>query len=165
MDRGPDTIRLYRLMMKLTKQAKEAGGAVFSLLGNHEIMNMMEDLRYVDPGDTDSFGGEEKRKEAWSKDGWLGQYLRSLNITVQVDETVFVHGGIHPDWAKFGVEVCFFLSLPFLASLAGCNLHAHREHSRLTHSMSTSHSIKSQWNVLRKTLRMSSGMLKSFMGQ
>jgi hypothetical protein len=109
VDRGPDTIRLYKLMMKLTKQAKEAGGAVFSLLGNHEIMNMMDDLRYVDPGDTESFGGEEKRKEAWSKDGWLGHYLRSLNITVQVDETVFVHGGIHPDWAKFGVEVWFLI--------------------------------------------------------
>ncbi len=98
-------------MMKLAQQAKEAGGAVFSLLGNHEIMNMMDDLRYVDPEDTVSFGGEIKRKEAWSKDGWLGKYLRSLNITVKVDETVFVHGGIHPDWAKFGVEVGRAVSL------------------------------------------------------
>ena len=105
VDRGPDTIALYQLMIKLANQAEAVGGRVYALLGNHEIMNMMQDLRYVTPEDTASFGGESKRREAWSQEGWLGKYVRSLNISAIVDGTVFVHGGIHPDWAKYGVDV------------------------------------------------------------
>lgn len=46
VDRGPDTIALYKLFQSLAEQAERAGGRVVSLLGNHEIMNMMGDLRY-----------------------------------------------------------------------------------------------------------------------
>lgn len=35
VDRGRDTIALYRLMDSLRAQAERAGGAVVSLLGNH----------------------------------------------------------------------------------------------------------------------------------
>ena len=33
VDRGPDTIALYKLFIKLSKQALDQGGRVFSLLG------------------------------------------------------------------------------------------------------------------------------------
>ncbi|KAI8813950.1 Metallo-dependent phosphatase-like protein [Cladochytrium replicatum] len=104
VDRGPDTLALYYLMRNLTEQAKANGGLVKVSLGNHETMNMMNDLRYVHPGDTESFGGPEKRKEAWSKDGFPGGYLRTLNIINHVNSTVFVHGGIHPEWAAYGID-------------------------------------------------------------
>ena len=93
VDRGDDTIELYKLMMKLQMQANEAGGSVLSLLGNHEVMNVNNDLRYVSQGDYDSFGGSEKRKQAWSQNGWLGKYIRKLKITAWVNGTVFFHGG------------------------------------------------------------------------
>lgn len=47
-------------------------------------MNMMEDLRYVDPGDTRSFGGAQARLEAWKKSGKVGKYLRGLDVTAIV---------------------------------------------------------------------------------
>ncbi|RKO88199.1 Metallo-dependent phosphatase-like protein, partial [Blyttiomyces helicus] len=104
VDRGPDTIVLYEMMQRLTSQAAEAGGKVVALLGNHEVMNMQDDLRYVTKEDFESFGGREKRKFAWSKEGWLGQYLRTLDIVAIVNETVFMHGGMHPKWAKKGID-------------------------------------------------------------
>ncbi|KAJ3085598.1 hypothetical protein HK102_014015 [Quaeritorhiza haematococci] len=104
VDRGPDTIALYKLMQDLDKQSRKAGGQVVSLLGNHEVMNFMDDLRFVDPGDFISFGGPEARKQAWSPEGELGAYLRKLDIAAWVNGTVFVHAGIHPLYAERGLD-------------------------------------------------------------
>ncbi|KAI8892782.1 Metallo-dependent phosphatase-like protein [Globomyces pollinis-pini] len=104
VDRGPDTIELYKLMMKLTAQAESAGGKVVELLGNHEVMNMHLDYRYVTQEDIASFGGVEKRVEEWSNNGWLGSYLRTLGISAWVNGTVFFHGGANTKWAKLTVS-------------------------------------------------------------
>lgn len=50
-DRGPDTAKIIRHLMALEKQAKKAGGRVHALIGNHEVMNITGDLRYVHPGE------------------------------------------------------------------------------------------------------------------
>jgi hypothetical protein len=54
------------LMMALEKEAVQAGGRVVSLLGNHEMMNIMGDLRYVTPLNYANYadGNSEKRKKA-----------------------------------------------------------------------------------------------------
>lgn len=49
LDRGPKERQNLELMMSLEDEAKKAGGQVVSLLGNHEMMNLMGDLRYVTP--------------------------------------------------------------------------------------------------------------------
>ena len=41
VDRGPDTIAIYRFFQTLRPQAEAAGGALVSLLGNHELMNSL----------------------------------------------------------------------------------------------------------------------------
>jgi hypothetical protein len=46
-DRGPQSRKVMDLLMDLEKQARKAGGQVHALLGNHEVMNMLGDLRYV----------------------------------------------------------------------------------------------------------------------
>lgn len=51
VDRGPDSIRIIRHLMKLEKQARKKGGRVHVLIGNHEVMNIQGDLRYVHPGE------------------------------------------------------------------------------------------------------------------
>ena len=76
VDRGDDTILLYKAIGNLTQQASAVGDRVYSILGNHEIMNLMGDLRYVTKGDNESFGGPQERKIAWSSKGWLGKQLR-----------------------------------------------------------------------------------------
>ncbi|GAA5832387.1 hypothetical protein JCM11251_006430 [Rhodosporidiobolus azoricus] len=84
VDRGKDTIAIYRFFQTLRPQAERAGGAVVSLLGNHEIMNALGDWRYVTKEDIASFGGERNRRLAMST-GWLGQDWRTnYSITARV---------------------------------------------------------------------------------
>ena len=66
LDRGPKPREVMDLMMALEQEAAQAGGRVVSLLGNHEMMNIMGDLRYVTPGNYASFadGNSEKRQKA-----------------------------------------------------------------------------------------------------
>jgi Calcineurin-like phosphoesterase len=47
LDRGPKPREVMGLLISLEKEAPKAGGRVVSLLGNHEMMNIMGDLRYV----------------------------------------------------------------------------------------------------------------------
>lgn len=47
LDRGIEARRVLDLLMRLEKEAKKEHGRVLVLLGNHEVMNMMGDLRYV----------------------------------------------------------------------------------------------------------------------
>ncbi|KAI1306765.1 hypothetical protein EDD11_004663 [Mortierella claussenii] len=106
-DRGAGTIAIYQLFQKLRKQAKDAGGEVIDLYGNHEVMNIGGDWRYVTQEDIDSFGGSKKRKAAWDiRTGWLGQFVfNNFNIShIQHGHTVFSHADMHPDWARLGVD-------------------------------------------------------------
>jgi len=54
-DRGPDTDKVIELLKKLERQARRRGGKVHVLIGNHEAMNMLGDLRYVHPGEYEAF--------------------------------------------------------------------------------------------------------------
>ncbi|MEO8177118.1 MAG: metallophosphoesterase [Sphingomicrobium sp.] len=55
VDRGPDSRKIIHHLMKLQREAPKAGGKVVVLVGNHEAMNMTDDLRYVDPGEFAAF--------------------------------------------------------------------------------------------------------------
>ncbi len=70
LDRGPKPSEVMDLMMALEKEAPQAGGRVVSLLGNHEVMNIMGDLRYVAPANYASFAdrkSEERQKAAYEE--------------------------------------------------------------------------------------------------
>jgi hypothetical protein len=55
LDRGSEGPRVLDLLMRLERQARSAGGRVHALLGNHEVMNIMGDLRYVSPEEYQTF--------------------------------------------------------------------------------------------------------------
>jgi hypothetical protein len=68
LDRGPKPREVMDLLMALEKEASKDGGRVESLLGNHEVMNIMGDLRYVTPENYASFAdakSEERRSSAY----------------------------------------------------------------------------------------------------
>jgi hypothetical protein len=46
-DREPQVTELLWLIFKLVKQAEQAGGKMHYLLGNHEYMLMLNELRYI----------------------------------------------------------------------------------------------------------------------
>ncbi len=54
-DRGPDSLKIIRHLMKLQREAPGRGGKVIALVGNHEAMNMIGDLRYIHPGEYRAF--------------------------------------------------------------------------------------------------------------
>jgi Calcineurin-like phosphoesterase len=54
-DRGPDSLKIIRQLMKLQREARGKRGQVIVLVGNHEAMNMIGDLRYVHPGEYRAF--------------------------------------------------------------------------------------------------------------
>src|SRR6266446_9768333 len=66
LDRGPKPREVMAVMVAVEKEAGKAGGRVVGLLGNHEVMNIMADLRYVTPVNYASFadGNSEKRQKA-----------------------------------------------------------------------------------------------------
>jgi hypothetical protein len=60
LDRGGDSRRAMDLLMRLEPQASEAGGKVHVVLGNHELMVLMGDLRYVSAGEYEAFAADER---------------------------------------------------------------------------------------------------------
>lgn len=54
-DRGPDTLQIIADLQRLQKEAPKTGGRVYTLLGNHEVMNVTGDLRYVSAGEYAAF--------------------------------------------------------------------------------------------------------------
>ena len=48
-DRGPDSLKIVRSLRQLQAEARQAGGRVIVVLGNHEAMNLLGDNRYTTP--------------------------------------------------------------------------------------------------------------------
>lgn len=69
-DRGDGTRAVLDLLMALEPQAKSAGGRAMSLLGNHEVMNLIGDTRDVTHEIYATFAdgkSEERRQAAWTQ--------------------------------------------------------------------------------------------------
>jgi hypothetical protein len=74
LDRGTGDRQVMDLMMRLQKESRAAGGWVHALLGNHESMNLMRDMRYVNPKSFAAWADDETQKERKTA---LRQYLNS----------------------------------------------------------------------------------------
>lgn len=74
-DRGAGTRAVLDLLMALEKQAKATGGRALSLLGNHEVMNLIGDTRDVTGEIFETFAeskSESRRRAAWEDYAKLG---------------------------------------------------------------------------------------------
>ena len=111
-DRGDQTREAFELLMRLEKEALAAGGRVHALLGNHEVMNMLGDLRYTTPGELASFADQTApaptaapgvpaplagHHAAYGPQGRYGRWLRTHAAVVRINDTLFVHGGVSPE--------------------------------------------------------------------
>lgn len=70
IDRGPQELAVLDLVRRLETEAPSSGGKVHILLGNHEVMNLVRDLRYVpEEGFRDLAPAEKKkhRARAWQR--------------------------------------------------------------------------------------------------
>ena len=73
IDRGPGSRKVVELLMKLSSQSAKAGGAVHLALGNHEVMVMTGDLRYVSPAEFAAFADDETQAD---RDTLYAEYRR-----------------------------------------------------------------------------------------
>jgi hypothetical protein len=105
LDRGDDEPEILELFVSLEKQATKAGGAIYRLNGNHELMNAMGDFRYVtregfsDFADSDAASEPltaEARARAFLPGGTHATRLAAFDMVTMVGDSVFVHGGILP---------------------------------------------------------------------
>jgi Calcineurin-like phosphoesterase len=101
-DRGADVRKVLDLLMRLEKEAKSAGGQLVTLLGNHEVMNLIGDWRDVTPEICAAFvtppadDGCAAYRQAMSPSGSYGRWLRDKHIAAKVGDTLFMHAGVNP---------------------------------------------------------------------
>ncbi len=106
MDRGPAVTEILWFLYQLEQQARQAGGQLHLLLGNHESLVLRGDLRYLH----DKYRKVEEvlgtsYQQLYSADSVLGDWLRSRPVLVQVNDSVFVHAGLHPDYLALGLSM------------------------------------------------------------
>lgn len=99
-DRGDKVTEILWFLYDLERQAQEAGGHIHLTLGNHEVMILNGDLRYLHPKYVVTAQKLKKPfEQLFSKNTILGDWLRSKPVLVKVNNMLFAHGGFHPNLA------------------------------------------------------------------
>lgn len=95
-DRGAKVTECLWLIYRLESEARKRGGAVHYILGNHEMMVLRGDNRYVNIKYLDGIVKKSKinHEDLYGSDMELGRWLRVKNTIVRINNIVFVHGGI-----------------------------------------------------------------------
>lgn len=121
IDRGPDDPDVIDFFEKLAPRAAAAGGAVHSLLGNHEVWNVQGYFYSVTAEGYSDFAGQDisalapelrrrNARKAWGRLAAFtpgGPYARKLAdrlVILQVGETVFAHGGVTLRHVDYGID-------------------------------------------------------------
>ncbi|MCB9705929.1 MAG: metallophosphoesterase [Myxococcales bacterium] len=121
LDRGDDERAILDLLGHLEGEAKAAGGALITLNGNHELMNVAGDLRYVTAGGLLDFAEvpgvklDDPRGQgvpsqvrgrflAFAPGAPYARRFAGRNVIQVVGDTVFVHGGVLPKHVRRGLE-------------------------------------------------------------
>ncbi|MEW5305143.1 MAG: hypothetical protein WDW36_007704 [Sanguina aurantia] len=129
VDRGPDSLPLLALFRRLRTEAGEAGGRVVLLLGNHELMLVQGDFRYVNKGElrglaqqsgaSDRVTAQDPQSsglailsQLMGPSGEWGRALRDRTLVARIDagpgcRLLLVHAGLLPwmisdVWELFG---------------------------------------------------------------
>jgi hypothetical protein len=96
---GADTRLLIELVIDLEQQAREAGGAVHSVLGNHDLWALRRNTvpgklfkRYPVGGNARSVTQALSGGTRWAA------WLRERNAITRIGKTLFVHAGLN-EWA------------------------------------------------------------------
>ena len=105
-DRGEQVTEVLWFIYYLEEKAKVAGGYVHFILGNHEIMNLSDDLRYVQQKYKDNaILLNEKYESLYDENTELGRWLRTKNIIEKIGGVAFMHGGISAEINKMNLSV------------------------------------------------------------
>jgi hypothetical protein len=121
LDRGDQERAILDLFDRLADEAKKAGGAFHALNGNHEVMNVAFDFRYVTEGGFHDFEGlsgmplsdprlaelpprSRARAAAFLPGAPYAKLLGKRDVAVVIGDTAFVHGGLLPQHVRYGID-------------------------------------------------------------
>lgn len=105
-DRGDTVTEALWLVFKLEQQAKAAGGKLHYLLGNHEYMVLRGNEKYLHDKYHHTLDlMNMDLKTLFNHQTTLGQWLRSKSTVIKINDSVFMHGGIHQDFLDLNLTL------------------------------------------------------------
>ena len=119
--RSDDERQVLDFIFALQPKATRAGGALHALIGNHEVFGGRLDNQAVGPNPFPAWEGvpglhlDDPRlrhlpRHARARGAALmpgGPYARRIAlfpVVLKIGNTVFVHGGVVPRWARYGID-------------------------------------------------------------
>lgn len=95
VDRGDEVTQTLWFVHDLMIQAKESGGEVVYLLGNHEELLLVGDISYVHSNYTNLWRYfNYSSNELFSMESYLGKFMRTRPAMFRSGKTLFVHAGV-----------------------------------------------------------------------
>ena len=96
LDRGVDALRLMWFIYELEQSAVSYGGQIHLILGNHEIMVMTNDLRYVAAKEQHLANMHQVSYQQLYHPtrSILGRWLATKPVALKIDGILFAHAGI-----------------------------------------------------------------------
>ena len=106
-DRGAHQLEILWWIYALEAQARQAGGAVYLVLGNHEAMALRGDARYLNAKyrETTKLLGVHDYSQLFDAGSVLGQWLRSKPTVLRLNDYLCLHGGISPALVDRGLSL------------------------------------------------------------
>ncbi len=102
-DRGEQVLECLWLIYSLEEKARKKGGYVHFILGNHEIMNLNGDWRYVHPKYSTSSIMPKTAIYYGNKELWY--WIHTKNIVEKIGDILVVHGGISAELLQLAPSI------------------------------------------------------------
>ena len=98
VDRGWSVTQVLWFIYKMEQDAKEQGGHVHFIIGNHELKNLQGMYGYAADRyfATAAIMGK-LHHHLYDTNSFIGRWLSSKNVAERINGYLFVHGGLHPD--------------------------------------------------------------------
>lgn len=112
VDRGNNAWPCLWLLYKLELEAEKHGGRVHYILGNHDVMNMHGNLRYVKKRYIELakiLSGKEDEKEAFAfllaNTNEIVKWIATKNTVEKIGNNLYLHGGIGEEIVDAGLSI------------------------------------------------------------
>ena len=106
LDRGDQVTEILWFLYQLEQQAEDAGGKVHMLLGNHELMVMTGDVRYIHKKYRYTTAVVKRMyQDLFGETSVLGNWLRTKPVSVTINGIAFLHAGFSKELLETGVTI------------------------------------------------------------
>lgn len=134
-DRGNKVTETLWLIYRLEQEAEKAGGQVHITFGNHELMVLNKDNRYIARDYKHLCNNLGLDYDAlFHPNSVLGEWLRSKNSMTKINDILFVHGGISKKQVESGMTPEQVNALMRQYLLAGSNAENEEEYTQILKS-------------------------------